>query len=210
MAARAAHTTSSLLSKPSIFEVIAQESLADDVRPAYNRVIKFLSTCNPERYGWVDYWCRSKSHSLLLRLINVSLIYRNDREHKTIRELWKSAWKDRSNFPNISAELLIRTVTFAMETGAFFLQCLNWYHSNQNEQTINVLPTPKPPKNHDSDVSSKVCPICHKKRKIETALITSGEVFCFKCIILAVNETGKCPVTGIPSTINDLIRIYHQ
>lgn len=329
MAARAAHSTSSLLSKPSIFEVIAQESLAEDVRPAFNRVIKFLSACNPEHYGWFDKWCdeiylllnsflqynylkhrsasfeetfyglervslklnyssalsskqkflsliclsvlpylnskwekqtekyclentdsdgllnipknfkesfvtfyrvchftwrivilmqyilymtgRSQHHSFLLRLMKISLVYRDAGQHKTINELWRYAWNDSSNFPKISGELLIRTITFAMETGAFFLQCLNWYHSGQNEQIkINVLPVPKPPINNYNNVSSINCPICYKKRRIETALATSGEVFCFKCIKQIIDKTGKCPVTGIPSTVNDLIRIYHQ
>lgn len=330
MAARAAHSTSSLQTKPSIFEVVAQESLTEDVRPAFKRVIKFLSSCNPVRYGWIDNWCdeaylllnsfiqynylkhrsasfeetfyglervslkasrdallsskqkylsliclsllpyinskwekeveklnlddtnyddrlfsipknfkesfvkfyrlfhfswriislvqyllymtgRSESHSFILRLTGMSLVYRKDSEQKTVRDLWKSAWKDRSKFPDISAELLVRTLTFGMEMGAFFLQCLNWYYSNQNEQKLSALPIPKPP-NRDENFNKldNKCPVCNKKRKIETALITSGEVFCFKCIKSVLDSTGKCPVSGIPSTINDLVRIYHQ
>ena len=58
----------------------------------------------------------------------------------------------------------------------------------------------------------KMCPICRTKRKNETLVPISGYVYCFKCIILhlrsADNVNGSCPMTGLPVTEDDLIRIF--
>ncbi|PSN38097.1 Peroxisome assembly protein 12 [Blattella germanica] len=56
MAERGAHLTATSQAKPSIFEVIAQDSLSVTFHPALKRVATFLATCNPERYGWLVNW----------------------------------------------------------------------------------------------------------------------------------------------------------
>ncbi|XP_011299505.1 peroxisome assembly protein 12 [Fopius arisanus] len=56
MAERGAHLTGTALVKPTIFEIVAQESLASTLEPAFKRVFSFLVTCNPERYGWLTQW----------------------------------------------------------------------------------------------------------------------------------------------------------
>ncbi|KAJ9594575.1 hypothetical protein L9F63_027443 [Diploptera punctata] len=56
MAERGAHLTATSHAKPSIFEVIAQDSLAVTFHPALKRVATFLASCNPERYGWLVKW----------------------------------------------------------------------------------------------------------------------------------------------------------
>lgn len=56
MAERGAHLTPTSHAKPSIFEVIAQDSLSVTFHPALKRVATFLATCNPEKYGWLVTW----------------------------------------------------------------------------------------------------------------------------------------------------------
>ncbi|XP_012279890.1 peroxisome assembly protein 12 isoform X2 [Orussus abietinus] len=56
MAVKGAHLTGTTYAKPSIFEIVAQESLATTLQPALKKVISFLLTCNPERYGWLLRW----------------------------------------------------------------------------------------------------------------------------------------------------------
>ncbi|KAK7789322.1 hypothetical protein R5R35_009191 [Gryllus longicercus] len=56
MAERGAHLTQTALSKPSIFEVVAQQSLSNTIQPALQKIIEFLGSLNPERYGWLEKW----------------------------------------------------------------------------------------------------------------------------------------------------------
>ncbi|KAG2458759.1 PEX12 protein, partial [Polypterus senegalus] len=59
MAQRAAHLTTvvaDLDDRPSIFEVIAQESLMETVRPALEHAIKVLVDANPARYCFLWKW----------------------------------------------------------------------------------------------------------------------------------------------------------
>jgi len=56
MAERGAHLTGTTYGKPTIFEIVAQESLASTLEPAFKKIFHFLATCNPERYGWAVKW----------------------------------------------------------------------------------------------------------------------------------------------------------
>lgn len=55
---------------------------------------------------------------------------------------------------------------------------------------------------------SGMCPICQKKRRIETVLSVSGYAFCYKCIMAHLSKNNRCPVTNNPATVDNLIRIY--
>lgn len=81
---------------------------------------------------------------------------------------------------------------------------------------LTSLPIPPPPtKNYrffqkEEDAATK-CPVCKTRRKNETLVPISGYVYCYKCIVghLRSNETqDSCPVTGLPVTEDDLIRIF--
>ncbi|RZF38359.1 hypothetical protein LSTR_LSTR014785 [Laodelphax striatellus] len=329
MAERAAHTTTSVQTKPSIFELIAQESLAETVYPAFKRIVQFLVSRNPELWGWLGNWCdesylvlnsfiqyyymknrsasfaetfyglervsvlkddlhklnsrqkfwslmwltifpylmtkfeqlaekyryeeayesetlfalpksykvgvikcnstlnflfgtanlaqyllymtgRSHYHKILFRLIKVSLVYYDDEDQLSLRDLWSCAWRGRTKIPDFSSQLVLKTLSAGFEAGAFFLQCLNWYNLQSVERKQQILPLPKPPPQISRGLRPDLCPICQNRRRIPTALATSGEVFCFKCIKPVLDNDKKCPVTGLPSTVNDLIRIYHH
>lgn len=79
-------------------------------------------------------------------------------------------------------------------------------------KSLTSLPTPPPPlhlEDQDAAVTpSKVCPLCRKVRSNDTALATSGYVFCYRCIYTYVKTNHRCPLTGYPSELQHLIKIY--
>lgn len=56
MAEKGAHLTSSVLTRPSIFELIAQESLAKTIHPAVKKLCDVLAESNPGKYGFLLRW----------------------------------------------------------------------------------------------------------------------------------------------------------
>ncbi|MFH4979160.1 hypothetical protein AB6A40_005869 [Gnathostoma spinigerum] len=52
------------------------------------------------------------------------------------------------------------------------------------------------------------CPICHQTRRASTVLSVSGYVFCERCIREYVTQKGRCPVTSLPASPANLIRLY--
>jgi len=52
------------------------------------------------------------------------------------------------------------------------------------------------------------CLLCNEKRRNDTALSTSGFIFCYSCIRAFVSRNKKCPATGIPSSLDHLIRLF--
>lgn len=54
MAEKAAHLTSATFStKPSVFEVLAQDSLMTTIRPALKHAVKVLAESRPDKFGWL-------------------------------------------------------------------------------------------------------------------------------------------------------------
>ena len=47
-----------------------------------------------------------------------------------------------------------------------------------------------------------------KKRQNDTALAVSGYVFCYSCIFNFVRMNGRCPVTLLPASTDQLIKLY--
>lgn len=48
----------------------------------------------------------------------------------------------------------------------------------------------------------------YRARKNETALLTSGYVFCYVCVYKHVKEKRNCPVTGYKTDLSNLVKIY--
>lgn len=101
--------------------------------------------------------------------------------------------------------------------GLFFVQFLDFMQNNeQSSQLLSKIGSGHAPAPHrkllnEAEVMSletHKCPICLKKRENDTALYVSGYVFCYTCINQYVNTYHKCPVTNIPATNQQLIRLF--
>lgn len=96
----------------------------------------------------------------------------------------------------------------SLEVLAFFLQFLQWWYANSEGKSIGGLTTPPPKEFKSQTVKMGICPICIQKIDNPTACSISGYVFCWKCISSHLKERRTCPVTNIPITLDDLVRIY--
>ncbi|XP_068946062.1 peroxisome assembly protein 12 [Petaurus breviceps papuanus] len=113
---------------------------------------------------------------------------------------------------------LALSVSTGLSVGVFFLQFLDWWYSSENQESIKsltALPTPPPPVhldyNSDSSLLPKlksVCPLCRKTRVNDTALATSGYVFCYRCVYNYVRSHQTCPITGYATEVQHLVKLY--
>ncbi|XP_037665214.1 peroxisome assembly protein 12 isoform X2 [Choloepus didactylus] len=266
MAEHGAHiTTASVVDdQPSIFEVVAQDSLMTAVRPALQHVVKleklvsslrdedeysihppsscwkrfyraFLAAYPFVNMAWEGWFLvqqlryilgKAQHHSPLLRLAGVRLgrLTVQDlqalehkpaevsvMQHVSVSEKIKSALKKAVGGVALS-------LSTGLSVGVFFLQFLDWWYSSENQETIKALtalPTPPPPihldYNADSPLLPKmktVCPLCRKTRVNDTVLATSGYVFCYRCVFNYVRSHHTCPITGYPTEVQHLIKLY--
>jgi len=75
-----------------------------------------------------------------------------------------------------------------------------------------TIPPPFPPsiKRDGTQIDPTLCPLCEEER-INPVASTSGYVYCYKCIIMSIRNNGKkCPITGMPCTESQLVRIYES
>ncbi|KAE9532123.1 hypothetical protein AGLY_010325 [Aphis glycines] len=312
MAEKAAHHTTTIVSRPSIFEVIAQENLSSTIYPALKKIFYYITLKNPEQLKWLNryfdeifltlntvcqylylkkyggtfsenfydltrvsystnskptnnqlylglalvvcipylrnkcdmyidqlqikyklqlkekifitlnkivYTCwealcltyyikyingSSQSHSPLLDIAGMVLTYK-DIEHSNNEPLTPLSIKESIK------NYLLYGLSHSLELGAFFMQFLNWWHSENLQSKFIAYPIPNPPKENDKYISlrnTNKCPICISERKMPTALTVSGFVFCYKCLHKSLMGESRCPVTKLPATMQDMIRIY--
>lgn len=111
------------------------------------------------------------------------------------------------------------SLSTTLSLGVFFLQFLEWWYSTDNQSTVKTLtalPAPPPPLHlqppsqsaAESDLYLQTCPLCRRFRTNATVLSTSGFVFCYRCVYTYVKTHRRCPVTGYPSELQQLIKIY--
>ncbi|XP_018553996.1 peroxisome assembly protein 12 [Lates calcarifer] len=123
------------------------------------------------------------------------------------------------------------SLSTSLSLGVFFLQFLEWWYSSDNQSTVKTLtslPTPPPPLHlreerncgdsqfvsakHSKEPrlgpDSRNCPLCRRLCTNTTVLSTSGFVFCYRCIYTYVKAKRCCPVTGYPTELQHLIKIY--
>lgn len=313
MAEKAAHHTSTIVNRPSIFEVIAQESLSSLGYPSLKLVANYVVQKNPEQLKWlVQYFdevflvmntvCQfqylkkyggtfSENFYDLTRVsrinnakptknqlyVNLALVvcvpyiqnkcdaYVNHLETKcklqlkekvfvSLKKMFYTCWEalcliyyiryingsSQSHSPLLDMAGMILTykrvvkpsnnkpltqlsvkeylknylyygISHSLELGAFFVQFLNWWHSENLQSKFIAYPIPNPPKEIDKYSSLKntnTCPICTNERKMPTALTVSGYVFCYKCLHRSLMVESRCPVTKLPATMQDMVRIY--
>ncbi|XP_011145692.1 peroxisome assembly protein 12 [Harpegnathos saltator] len=56
MAEKGAYLTGTVYNRPTLFEILAQKSLASTLEPAFKKILSFLISFNPERYGHILQW----------------------------------------------------------------------------------------------------------------------------------------------------------
>ncbi|KAF6208425.1 hypothetical protein GE061_016881 [Apolygus lucorum] len=157
-------------------------------------------------YHYVSYLSgRGSQHSIFHRLAGVQLVHQNQPPPSWADIL--TLIKLEPNRSKLLAPLAFKIVSQLFELGAFSLQFINWWNNMDSEMfKFNKNPIPEP---IDSiKTLDNVCPICRNSWKVEVVLSTSGIVYCYSCIIKVLNETGRCPVTGLPFSMNDLVRLY--
>jgi len=155
--------------------------------------------------------------SPLLYLIGVNLqcvkpinLQDNNQRLGLISKIW--------DFTKLMPTMLLRLFSY----GLFLVQFFEHYYSSDMATSSNDLlnfsdkvkmpphPIEKISERHllASELDVSKCPICKRLRNNDTVLSSSGYVFCYPCIYAFVNSEGHCPVTSIPSTTEQLIRIY--
>ncbi|XP_019740411.1 peroxisome assembly protein 12 [Hippocampus comes] len=109
------------------------------------------------------------------------------------------------------------SLSTSLSLGVFFLQFLEWWYSSDNRavvKSLTSLPAPPPPLHlgeegrRDAAADVSRCPLCRRLRVNAAVLSTSGFVFCYRCIYLYVKANRRCPLTGYPTELQHLIKIY--
>ncbi|KAM4796766.1 peroxisome assembly protein 12 isoform 1-T1 [Rhinophrynus dorsalis] len=165
----------------------------------------------------------SKHHSPLLKLAGVQLARLTVEDLQAIEKRTQNA---ASTQPTLSVKGMLKkalggvalSLSSSLSLGVFFLQFLEWWYSTENQETLkslNTLPVPPPPIHFELETYSPllpklrtVCPLCRKVRVNDTALGTSGYVFCYRCAYYYVKNHQRCPVSGYPTELQHLIRLY--
>ncbi|XP_018497180.1 peroxisome assembly protein 12 [Galendromus occidentalis] len=137
----------------------------------------------------------------------------------------------RFSSPVVGSNLLIRYLSYtkyilsssadiginALVLGAHILQMMEfWYQNNDVSPFQKGSVVPPPPdelssavcQSQDRHLPKGKCPLCKESVVNETVLTTSGFAFCYTCIVRHLIEHNTCPVTGYPSTVDALIKVY--
>ncbi|KAM3598272.1 uncharacterized protein V6R79_015950 [Siganus canaliculatus] len=176
----------------------------------------------------------SRTHSPLLWLARVRLarldagdirgmeLRGSERRKPAEGSLLQKAW----GLTSQAARGVALSLSTSLSLGVFFLQFLEWWYSSENQSTVKSLtslPAPPPPLHLQQEQSARdsppgedghlgsdrtSCLLCRRLRANATALSTSGFVFCYRCIYTYVKANHRCPLTGYPSELQHLIKIY--
>eukprot|EP00698_Gefionella_okellyi_P000950 TRINITY_DN1082_c0_g1_i1.p1 TRINITY_DN1082_c0_g1~~TRINITY_DN1082_c0_g1_i1.p1 ORF type:complete len:354 (+),score=64.45 TRINITY_DN1082_c0_g1_i1:107-1063(+) len=99
---------------------------------------------------------------------------------------------------------------------AFFsYRFVEWWYSEPNSRpvTLPVPPPPPPPPLVSAQdrvmvpADRTLCPICQQTRT-NTAMLSTGFVFCYPCVFRYVQENGQCPVTHVKLDVGSISKIY--
>jgi peroxin-12 len=119
---------------------------------------------------------------------------------------------------NTSLSLTSKTIADslgrALTVGSYIIQFLDYWNTHSNSTPLfgASLKAPEPPNRDDlaytDDKSSSICLICQHVRQNQCALSNTGYVFCYSCIYRYVKSSHKCPITGNPATIDNIVKLF--
>lgn len=148
---------------------------------------------------------KSNYHNFLDGLLDIRLVSRINDPNESNK---LSTFGDKTS--KTIADLLGRCLT----VGSYVIQFLDYWNTHSNSAPLlkASLPIPEPPKKTDLDYiderSSNICLICLHVRQNECALSNTGYVFCYSCIQKFVTDKRRCPVTGNPTTNDNIIKLF--
>eukprot|EP01133_Synstelium_polycarpum_P018137 gene18137-21678_t len=102
---------------------------------------------------------------------------------------------------------------FILPASVFLFKSLEWWYSENRSSppSLPIPPPPSPPKRAPNGLippaDKSVCALCVRERT-NPAICGSGFVFCYPCIHKYVQQHGKCPITFLPTGVEQLRKIY--
>ncbi|RDD39944.1 Peroxisome assembly protein 12 [Trichoplax sp. H2] len=168
------------------------------------------------------------SFSPLLKLagLRLTLLTKEDVELIENREIKKhltnktsSLWGKTMRVISTIFSFILKGLTSSLPVLAFCLKIVEWWYSEENttrsSSTFADLPIPPPPDKPKTapngirpPINTAECALCNQGITNATALSTSGYVFCYPCIYQYLKQSGKCPITHLPTGIQQLVKIY--
>ena len=86
-----------------------------------------------------------------------------------------------------------------------------WFQQQTHDETISSkkvpMSIPKAPVKSNAFKNS-FCPLCNATLSTPTVLPACGLAFCFKCIYKYVVDNGCCPITKLPASSKDLVKLF--
>lgn len=127
---------------------------------------------------------------LLFWLLKARLVYKQNQQAG-------NALLDLLNKPFILAIFLLYKV-------------FNWYYSGRsNKVSVEGDRQVSAPFVGEANKSHKgMCPVCGRKIVNPAMLSSSGYVFCYGCVANEVKTNRRCPITGVPSSENNIHTLY--
>ncbi len=103
---------------------------------------------------------------------------------------------------------------YLLPLAIFFFKFLEWWYA-ENRGPAQAMPTPPPPEPAKRAAEGvplpqdrSACPLCLEMRTNPGMAASSGYVFCYPCIFNYVKQHQRCPVTHLPTTIDQVRKIY--
>ncbi|KAI3951136.1 hypothetical protein MKW98_028540 [Papaver atlanticum] len=101
----------------------------------------------------------------------------------------------------------------------FFFKMMEWWYQSAEERMSAPTvypppPPPPPPKVAEEGIplpqDRTICPLCTQKRANPSVVAVSGFVFCYPCIFRYVSQYKRCPITLLPTSVEQIRRLFHD
>lgn len=129
----------------------------------------------------------------------------------------KSINGEERNLPSTAdkiSRVLADTLGGSLTIGSYIIQFLDHWNTHSSSSSIlkASFPIPNPPRRDDlayvDEKSSSICLICMHVRQNECVLSNTGYVFCYSCLQRYVKSKKRCPVTGHPTTLDNIVKLF--